>query len=250
MKQFPWIVALGFLMINTLRAEEVVIDFDDLPAVQFMVTLEDGTVISATPEGGFLIRTLDGTETIVPKELVPDGVLPGRGEVPIAAELPADVSPHATFSTSVDAGLYYFSGAEAVGTSPLNNITAAVDPNAFPYSAPLLIEFTTPVNNFSFTVSSDNDTGKIAEIRIDYDGDQVSQVDVLGNGDFSDAILMDLSIYPNVTSVEVVNITDTFGLSYDDFRFSTVSAIPEPASSVLAIGAAISLALRRRSSGQ
>ncbi len=246
MKHFLWILALFSLPTSATRSQEVVIDFDELPAVQFMVTLEDGTVIEATPEGSFLIRSLDGTETVVPKELLPEGVLPGPGEIPIAAALPAAISPHATFSTSADAGLYYFSGADAVGSSPLNNITAAVDPNAFPFSAPLLVDFTAPVNNLSFTVSSDNDTGKIAEIRIDYDGDQVSQVDVMGNGDFSDAILMDLSTFKNISSVEVVNITDTFGLSYDDFRFFPASVIPEPLSCSLACIAAGLLALRRQ----
>ena len=112
----------------------------------------------------------------------------------------------------------------------------------------MFVDFTTPVNNLSFTVSSDNDAGKIAEIRIDYDGDQVFQIGVLGNGDFTDAILMDLSTYVDISPVEIVNITDTFGLSYDDFQFFPTSMVPEPTSFTLALGMATSLAqLRRRS---
>lgn len=209
------------------QASTISIDFDDLPPIQFSVTLDDGTQISPTLDGTFRILSPDGTETIIPKEFVPDGILPAQGEVPIAAPLPQSVSSHVEFSTDASAGLYYFSGGAAVGSSEPNNITAAVDPNAFPYSANLYANFASPVNDLTFTVSSDNDAGEIAQVLVDYGNGEQATISVVGNADPTDVVFMNLAEYVDVTSLSVVNVTDTFGLSYDDFTFQ-VADVPEP----------------------
>ena len=173
-------IALMTLGAEVALASPITIDFDELPPVQFAVTLDDGTQITETPDGTFQIVAPDGSLTIVPKEFVPDGVLPAAGEVPIAASLPSSVSSHVEFSTEDGAGLYYFSGATAVGSSQPNIITAAVDPNVFPYSADLRADFITPVNELTFTVSSDNDAGEIARVIVDYGTDD--QANLLRTG--------------------------------------------------------------------
>ena len=203
------------------------INFDNLPPIRLSVTLDDGTRISETPDGTFQIVAPDGSESTIPIGLLPDGILPAEGEVPIASELPDAISLHVAFSTDEGADLYYFSGSAAVGSSEPNNITAAVDPRAFPYSANLYANFTSPVNGLTFSVSSDNDEGKIAEVVVDYGSAEQAIVPIIGNADPTDAILVDLNEYANISSIGVINITDTYGLSYDDFSFVAAS-VPEP----------------------
>ncbi len=222
-------------------ASPITIDFDELPPVRFAVTLDDGTHITETTDGTFQIMAPDGSVTTVPKEFVPDGVLPAPGEVPIAAPLPSPVLSHVAFSTEDGAGLYYFSGATAVGSSEPNNITAAVDPNAFPYSADLYADFSNPVNGLTFTVSSDNDAGEIARVIVDYGVDDQASVFVVGNADPTDPIPMDLSGYSNVRSIRIVDVTDTYGLSYDDFSFVPAN-VPEPSGIVSALVALLAFA--------
>ena len=241
-----WIQTTVLLFIVTIaKAETISIDFDALPPIEFSVQLEDGSIIEATASGSFVMVSPDGSRLEIPKELVPNNVIPEPGEVPLAKVLPAELSPYATFSTNDNAGLYYFSGGAAVGTSEPNNITAAVDPNAFPYSADLFVDFTVPVSNLSFTVASDNDAGEIAQVAVNYAHGRVAQIPVIGNADVADSILMDLTDFSDVTRIEVLNVTDTFGLSYDDFSF-TPTSVPEPSSFLLATVPSLILLVRRQ----
>jgi hypothetical protein len=157
--------------------------------------------------------------------------VPG-GLPPVA--LPANYgSPQATFSTEAGAQLLVFSGAGTVGTSAPNNLTAGFDPANFPYDADLYVDFSPPANDLTFRIAADNSTGVIAGVRVFHGGGSLATLDVVGNGNLADPILMDLTAYQNVIRLEVVNITDEFGLSYDDFL---VAPIPEPTSAVLALG--------------
>jgi hypothetical protein len=102
------------------------------------------------------------------------------------------------------------------------------------------------VNNLSLNVSSDNDDGKIAEIAVHYFHGLVANVDVVGNMDPTNSIPIDLSAYASVTRIEVVNVTDTFGLSYDDITF-VPEIIPEPSSLALCVAMLTLLGTLRRS---
>lgn len=169
------------------------------------------------------------------------------GGIPPAA-LPASYGlPLVRFSTEVGAQLLVFSGAGTVGTSAPNNLTAGFDPANFPYDADLYVDFTPPVNGLTFRIAADNSIGAIADVRVFHGGGFLAELDVVGNGNIADPILMDLSAYQDVIRIEVVNITDEFGLSYDDFF---VAPIPEPTSAVLALGFWLVVARMRRRRGR
>lgn len=233
---------------TTTYAQTTTIDFDDLPSLDFVVIEQpDGSTDIVFPDQVTVVTIPAGTplELALPPGVTLQDLFPPPGEVPESAPLPSGYSPFATFSTDPGAGLHYFSGGHAVGSSAPNNITAAVNPDAFPYDENLYVDFVAPVNNLSFTVSSDNDSGKIATVRAFYAGSLSVELDVLGNGDPTDAIDVDLSGYQDVTRIEVIDITDTYGLSYDDFKFSP-NAIPEPATMSLLAVCLLVAGLRRR----
>jgi hypothetical protein len=151
---------------------------------------------------------------------------------------------HATFSTEPGAQLIYFSEAQEVGTSPPNTLTSAEDPNDFPYSFDIYVDFTKTIDNLTFTVSSDNDSGVIGKVRVYHAQSVIADVvDIVGDGNFTTLISVDLSAYEKVSRIEIVEVTDTFGLSYDDFNFFPV---PEPAAWSLMIFSACALVVFNR----
>ena len=148
--------------------------------------------------------------------------------------LPANASPYANFSTEAGAQLLVFSGAGTVGGSNPNTLTAGVNPSAFPYDSDVYVDFTHPVNELTFSVLSDNDSGNIAKVRVFTAGTFEAELDVVGDGNFSTPITIDLTSFADITRLEIADIIDEFGLSYDDFEFD--NPVPEPSSFALLLG--------------
>ncbi|MFG0245606.1 MAG: hypothetical protein ACF8MF_06095 [Phycisphaerales bacterium JB052] len=151
-------------------------------------------------------------------------------------------SPYVTFSTEADHVLLIFSGSGTVGGSNPNNLTAAESVDASSFNSDIYMDFTDAAQNLSLDILADNDTGVIAAINVFHAGGMAT-VDIIGNGDFSDPINTDLSSYTDVTRIELVNITDEFGLSIDNLVFDA----PVPAPGALALFAAGALCTTRRS---
>jgi hypothetical protein len=155
-----------------------------------------------------------------------------------------DFSPFVTFTTSQDSVLLIFSGAGVVGTSSPNTLTAALSPDAAVYDSDIYMDFTMPVNNLSLNIAADNDSGVIADLVVTHSLGMTT-LDVIGNGNLSDPIPVDLSAYIDVESVQLINITDEFGLAIDDLVFDV--PIPAPATLAVLLGVAgIGRSRRRR----
>ena len=151
-------------------------------------------------------------------------------------------SSHATFSTTNDSVLLIFNNSSFVGGTDPNNLSAALSPNASTFNSDIYVDFTQAVQNLSLNILADNSTGVIASLTI-YHVDGIASLDILGNGDFTDPIHMDLSGYFAITHIELVNITDEFGLSIDDLVFDI--PVPAPAGTAL-LALAGCMANRRR----
>ena len=76
-----------------------------------------------------------------------------------------------------------------------------------------------------------------------------STVNVTGAGGPFTPLSVDLSAFTDVSRIEIVNVTDSGGIGYDDFRFSAAPGqAPEPSAFALAfagIGAMVFRARRR-----
>jgi hypothetical protein len=87
----------------------------------------------------------------------------------------------------------------------------------------MAIDFTFPVRNLRFVGVGVDSSGKVAEVHV-FQGDaEIGVVDVVGSGSDDQAPLVDLSVYQDVTRIEIRNITDSAGLGWDDFEFDTTS---------------------------
>lgn len=149
---------------------------------------------------------------------------------------------HVTFSTNDDNILMIFEGAGFVGGSSPNLLTAGVSTTTDNFNGDIYMDFTAAANNVSLDIASDNDLGNIALLSIAHAGG-TDVIDVVGNGNFTDVIAMDLTQYMDVTRIELYRITDEFGLGIDNLAFT--APIPAPSSMAL-IGISALVAGRRR----
>lgn len=150
-------------------------------------------------------------------------------------------SEHAVFSTSSDSVLLIFAGAGFVGGSGPNTLTAALSQQASVFDSDIYIDFTVAANNVSLNVLADNERGVVANLMVTHAGG-TSTIDVIGNANISDAMPIDLAAFTDVTRIELVNITDEFGLSIDDLVFD----VPVPAPGALAVLGLAGLVCGRR----
>lgn len=152
-------------------------------------------------------------------------------------------SSHVTFSTDASNILMIFSGAGFVGGSSPNTLTAAVSTAASVFDGDIYMDFTVPAQSVSLDILSDNDSGIIAQLNVMHSGG-TTLMDIVGDGDFTTPIGMDLSAFSDVTRIELFGITDEFGLSIDNLVFNV--PVPAPASvALLGMGSVLSLRRRR-----
>ena len=143
--------------------------------------------------------------------------------------------PQAVFSS--DPGEVLLTVAQNLGSSLPNFICTAPAAGVIDCTHSVIVKFTSPVNNLTFLGTGVNDTGKVAEVDVFQNGVLSSTVDMMGISTIA-PVLVDLSAFTNVTSIDIHDITDLEGIGWDDFVFNTGSAsMPEPASIVfLGIG--------------
>ncbi len=150
-------------------------------------------------------------------------------------------SDHVTFSTSDNNILMIFEGAGFVGGSSPNILTAGISTTTDNFNADIYMDFSVAANNVSLDVVSDNDSGVVAMLGVFHAGG-FTELDVVGNANFTDVIHMDLSSYFDITRVELFGITDEFGLGIDNLALT----VPIPTPATLAILGLSGLVTSRR----
>ena len=137
-------------------------------------------------------------------------------------DVSSQFSQYATFSTSgtfkVKVADYDWSYVSAKVASPPNWICTGQLVGGG-CTADTYIDFAHPVRHLHFTGVAVDSAGKVATARVFAGSQMLGAVDVIGNGDDSKPPQVDLSAYENVTRLEIVNVTDSAGLGWDDFTF-------------------------------
>ena len=83
-----------------------------------------------------------------------------------------------------------------------------------------IVDFTEPAFGLSLYAVGAGDTGQVAQVRVFQNGIETAVVPVTGAGSDYTPILINLSAYPEITRIEVINVTDAYGLGWDDFSFT------------------------------
>ncbi len=145
-------------------------------------------------------------------------------------ETDGQFSEHVSFGTDDNNILMIFEGAGFVGGSSPNMLTAGISTTTDTFNGDIYMDFTVAANNLSFDILADNSSGVIAMLGIFHSGG-FTELNVTGNGNFTDPIEIDLSAYSDVNSVELFAISDEFGLGIDNLAFT----VPVPTPSTFAI---------------
>lgn len=108
---------------------------------------------------------------------------------------------------------------------------------------PTFVDFTLPVNDLTFLALGDNTPGVQATVDVFENGVYSATIDVVVDGNFDTIHTVDLSLFSNVTRIEIENIIDSGGLAWDRFEFNV---IPAPATLPLMGLFALARGRRRR----
>ena len=131
--------------------------------------------------------------------------------------------PQAVFSS--DPGEVLLTVAQNLGSSLPNFICTAPAAGVIDCTHSVIVKFTSPVNHLTFLGTGVNDTGKVAEVDVFQNGVLSSTVDMMGISTIA-PVLVDLSAFTNVTSIDIHDITDLEGISWAFFS-SSILARPQ-----------------------
>jgi len=87
---------------------------------------------------------------------------------------------------------------------------------------PTYIDFTRPARDVKFKAVGVNDTNQVFTVRVHRQGLPVTRLEYTGQGLPYEPLLVDLSALGDITRVELVEITDTAGVGWDDFSFTVL----------------------------
>jgi len=98
-----------------------------------------------------------------------------------------------------------------------------------------ILTFANGVSALTFYQVGDDqaiDGARVALVDVSVGGTFAATVDILGDTNFFNPNLVDLSAFSNVTSIRIHDITDQTGLGWDNFSFTATPvaapAVPEP----------------------
>ena len=156
--------------------------------------------------------------------------------------------PEATFSSNE--GFEIFTFDRDFGSSPPNFICTWTSVGGFDCAKDVFVSFTNPVNALSFLVVGINNFGKIGVVDVfDISSNLLGTVNIVGEG--TTLGLVDLGTFSDVSRISIRDITDAYGVGYDDFTFvneAVAVTVPEPASlALVGLGLAAAYLSRRRS---
>jgi hypothetical protein len=82
--------------------------------------------------------------------------------------------------------------------------------------------FTRPARDVRFNACGVNDSGKVFTVRVHRSGQPVMELEIMGEGNGTVPLRVDLSALGDITRLELVALTDSYGVGWDDFTFSTL----------------------------
>ncbi|HEX8703103.1 MAG TPA: fibronectin type III domain-containing protein, partial [Myxococcaceae bacterium] len=83
------------------------------------------------------------------------------------------------------------------------------------------IDFTRSARDVKINAVGVNETGKAFAVRVHRPGQPITRIEYTGQGQGFVPFPVDLSALGEITRVELVEITDSFGVCWDDLSFST-----------------------------
>jgi hypothetical protein len=165
----------------------------------------------ATTLGGADATTGGGPDATMETSYVPVQI--GFEDLPANTILSDQYAAHATFATDSTSHITVWN-AHDFGTGQYIQTGLTFGDTGFP----LYVDFTKPIRNLSFTVLGANSNSACADMHVVHAG-VIDTIPLVGHGNPTTNVAVDLSAYDQVTRLEVVNITDFDSIAFDEFHF-------------------------------
>lgn len=148
---------------------------------------------------------------------------------------------------SAETGSQVIVTAQNLGSSLPNFICSGVN-GSINCVDDIYVDFATAISGLTFLSIGANNVGDVGDVRIFAGLLLLGTADIIANGTPNSPDLIDLTAFSGITRIEISNVTDLVGLGFDDFRFTSSSAVPEPATwAMMLLGfGAMGVAIRRR----
>jgi hypothetical protein len=130
--------------------------------------------------------------------------------------------PEATFSAP--AGFANWTVAVSGGSSQPNVLMTGPDTGGSDGLEETDVDFPCPVASLSFLGVNVDGVGTVANVNVYESGVLTATVPVVGVGDPTTPVRVDLTSYQSVTRIEITAISDAGGIAWDDFRFCFASS--------------------------
>jgi hypothetical protein len=128
-------------------------------------------------------------------------------------------SQYADATFSAPAGFANWTTAVNAGTSQPNVILTGPAGGGSDGLEETDVDFPCPVASLTFQGVSIDGSGTVANVNVFESGVLTSTVPVVGVGDPTQPVRVDLTSFKNVTRIEITGITDVGGIGWDDFNF-------------------------------
>jgi hypothetical protein len=137
-------------------------------------------------------------------------------------DLPSDYGVTTDYSTatfSSDPGYAAWTTTQFGASSPSNALATGPAAGGVDGLENLYVDFPRPVDALSFEAIGVDLVGPVATVNVFENGVQTGTVSIDGAGTPLVPLRVDLTAFHDVTRIEVVSVTDTNGLAFDDFVF-------------------------------
>ncbi|HEY3450258.1 MAG TPA: hypothetical protein VGK67_28140 [Myxococcales bacterium] len=141
-------------------------------------------------------------------------------ELPASTKVEAQYLPYAKFSAGAGFAVYTYtppSSVPLVSLPLLGVLQRDGDPGSYALEEGFTLEFPQPVNQLRFNVFAVNSSGQFAQV--DVVGATSGTVNLMGVGDPTGRVAVDLSQFTEISRIVVRNVADLYGVGYDDFHF-------------------------------
>ncbi len=123
---------------------------------------------------------------------------------------------HATFSSDPGCSAQVSDYAGLAASLP--NYLFTYETCAAGLTASVYVDFDVPVHALQFKGVGVNNATRVATLRV-ITTEGVETVEMTGQGDPTTPVLVDLSRYEHVLRLEIVDVSDPYGMGFDDFAF-------------------------------
>jgi hypothetical protein len=185
-------------------------------------------VVSACSGGGASSSGGGGSSSTGGPSWAAEAVTVGFDDLTDATEVGDHYLPHATFSAGAGNAFrsYDLTGINLDPITPpcMGAVQHQSDASDYTLAEEFTVTFPRGAVNLKFTMLGVNTNGAFGQVTVQTASGEARTIPLAGAGNPQTPVEVDLSSQGHVTSMHVHSLSDSYGLGYDNFTFTTVAS--------------------------